>query len=332
LPFLVSWEDDLMRVLVLGATGFIGGQIVRAACEAGMDVHALRRRAGAVGAVGDLPLTWHQGDLNDPPGLEAAMRGCEVLFHAAGYYPYTGRNIPRATRRAAQEMRAVLGAARRAGVGRVVYTSSLTTIGPPPPGSTRLADERDGYTPGSVRNPYYEAKWAMEHEALRATLSGLPVVILVPAAVFGPGDVKPTTGELLLLLAKGRIPLGVDVVTNIVDGRDVALAHVRAAAQGTPGERYIVGGHNLNVGQALQEAAEVIGVRPPRRILSRRTVVALLKFADLLRLPIPATMRALPHWQPLNCEKGWQTFGFTPRPYEETVRDTVGWFRENGYL
>ncbi len=321
-----------MRVCVLGATGFIGGQIARAAHEQGMEVHALRRRAGVVGAIGDLPVAWHEGDLADTASLEAALQGCDVLFHAAGYYPYHEYDVRGAARDGAGQMRRVLGAARHAGVARVVYTSSFTTIGSPPPGSDRLADERDGYLPGSSRNPYYEAKWLMEMEALRATQSGLPVVTLCPTAVFGPGDVKPSTSRILLDLAKGRLPVAVDAVNNFVDGREVALAHVRAVTQGLPGERYIVGGHNLNVGDALREAARAIGVREPRLMLRRETAGTLLRVAGALRLPIPATMRALLLWQPLNTEKGWQAFGLTPRPYADTVRDTVAWFRENGYL
>lgn len=321
-----------MRVLVLGATGFIGGLIARTAHEMGLEVHGLRRRPGAVGAIGDVPVTWHDGDLDDASGLDSAMQGCDVLFHAAGYAPHSERSIPRAKQQGVRQMRHVLDAAKRAGVGRVVYTSALTTIGVPPPGEGRLADERDGYLPGSVPNCYYEAKWAMEHEALRATLGGLPVVIMIPTAVFGPGDVKPSTSEILLELAKGRIPVGVDVWSNIVDGRDVALAHTRAATKGEPGQRYIIGGHNLHVGEALQQAAQIIGVRPPKPVLRRETVAALLKVGDVLRLPIPATMRALPYWIPLNTEAGQRAFDITPRPFEETVRDTVAWFRENGYL
>jgi dihydroflavonol-4-reductase len=322
-----------MRAIVLGATGFIGGQIARCAHEAGMDVHGLRRRAGAVGAIGDVPVIWHEGNLDDEESLTAAMRGCDVLFHAAGYYPPgTERSVRRAVRLGASEMRRVLGAARAAGVRRVVYTSSLTTIGAPPKGSGRLADERNGYLPGSTRNPYYEAKWAMEHEALRAAQDGLSVIILCPTAVFGPGDVKPTTGKIMLMVAKGQLPMGVDVEANVVDGRDVAQAHVQAATHGAPGERTLIGGYNVNVADALREAARVLGVKAPGRTLSVRTAARLLSIADVLRLPIDSTMRALPHWTALNCEKGQQMFGLTPRPFEDTVRDTVAWFREHGYL
>lgn len=321
-----------MRVLVTGATGFIGGQIARAAHAAGFEVHGLRRRPGATGAVGDVPIIWHEGDLYDAPSVESALQGIDVLFHAAGYYAEAEYNVARALQRGVSQMRVVLDAALRVGVRRVIYTSSLSTIGAPPEGANRLADERDGYLPGTTGNAYYESKWAMEHEALRATQAGLPVVILCPTAVFGPGDVKPSTGRILLMLAKGQLPAAVDAANNFVDGRDVALAHVRAAERGIPGERYIIGGYNLNVGEAMRDAARAIDVRPPAVTLKMGTVAALLRVAGFLRVPIAATFRALPHWQPLNPEKGWRTFDFAPRPFEETVRDTIAWFREHGYL
>jgi len=321
-----------MRVLILGATGFIGGQIVRAACSAGLDVSGLRRRAGAAGAVGDLPVVWHEGDLNNPASLEAAMHGCDVLFHAAAYYPYSERNSLSAMSRAALEMRSVLAAARRAGVGRVIYTSSLTTIGKPPKDEDRLADERDQYVPGSACNAYFEAKWVMEQEARRAALMGLPIIILIPTAVFGPGDVKPATGQILCDLAKGRVPIGVDIDTNFVDVRDVALAHVNAIKQGEIGYRYIIGGHNLNIGQALRDAARIVGVKPPQRILRRETAIRLVQMAGVVPSLVPELARGIGYWQPLNCEAGWKTFDLTPRSFDEMVRDGVAWFREHGYL
>jgi len=321
-----------MRVLVLGATGCIGGQIARAAHTAGMQVHAMRRRPGAVGAAGDIPIVWHDGSLEDSECLAEAMRGCDVLFHAAAYAPGTERQIALVVRQGVAQLRGVLAAAQAAGIKRVIYTSSLATIGPPPAGSNRLADERDAYLPGSVNSSYYEVKWHMEHEALRATHAGLPVMILCPTAVFSPGDSKPSTSQLLLLLAQSRLPATVDVQVNFVDGRDVALAHIQAAAAGQPGQRYIIGGHNLDVREAMARAAAVIGVRPPRWHLSRAAMRRLLAVTDALRLPVTETMRTLLYWQPLNCEKGWQTFGLTPRPFEETVRDTYTWFKEHGYL
>ncbi len=321
-----------MRVLILGATGFIGGQIARVTCAAGLEVCGLRRAAGAVGAAGDLSIRWIEGDLSDSTRLAQAMRGCDVLYHAAAYYPYFERDPGRAAAHARGQIRLLIAAARDAGIRRVVYTSSLTTIGGPPAGEDRLADERDAYVPGSTRNAYFEAKWVMEQEALGASGRDLEVVALIPTGVFGPGDVKPTTGQLLRDLARGRMPLGVDVVTNFVDGRDVALAHLRAAEQGAPGERYIIGGHNLSVGEMLREAAHAAGVRPPVATLPRGAAIRLVRLGAALHLPIPELARGLEYFQPLNSEKGWKTFALTPRPFADTARDTIAWFRQNGYL
>ena len=321
-----------MRILVLGATGFIGGQIARAASGAGLEVHGLRRRPGSIGSTAGIDLAWHDGDLADRASLLAAMRGCEVVFHAAAYYPYSDRDTRAAVEKARAEIGVVLEAARVAGVRRLVYTSSLTTIGAPPAGSGRLADERDAYLPGSVRSAYYEAKWVMEQAALAAAGPDLEVIALVPTAVFGPGDVKPATGQVLLDLARGRFPVSIHAVTNFVDVREVAQAHVAAATVGHSSERFIIGGRNMDIAEALRTAAEVSGVRPPLAALPRGAAVGLLSVVGGLPLPIPELVKGLAQWQPLNCEKGWRTFGFTPRQFAETARDAIEWFQENGYL
>jgi dihydroflavonol-4-reductase len=320
-----------MRIMIFGAAGFIGGQIARAAVSQGWEVHGLRRSA-STGAVGDLPIQWHNGTLADTAGLTRALRGCDVLYHAAGYYPTTHHALRPAMHAAAAEMRSVLTATRRANVPRLVYTSSLSTIGAPPLDAGRLADERDAYLPGSAPSAYYEAKWLMEQEALRAVINGLPVVTLIPSAVFGPGDVKPTTGELLLLIGKGRVPAAIDVETNFVDGRDVADAHIAAAEHGESGQRYIIGGYNLNVADVIRDAARIAGVKPPRFTLSHRSASRLMWVARTLRLPISDLLFGIDHFQPLDSSKGWQTFGFTPRPFADTIRDTLDWFGMNGYL
>jgi dihydroflavonol-4-reductase len=321
-----------MRIMIFGAAGFIGGQIARAAVNRGWEVHGLRRGV-STGAVGDLPVQWHSGTLTDTAALTRALRGCDVLYHAAGYYPTTHHALRPAMHAAATEMRSVLIAARRGEVPRVVYTSSLSTIGTPPPDAGRLADERDAYLPGSAPSAYYEAKWLMEQEALRTVINGLlPVVTLIPGAVFGPGDVKPTTGELLLRIGQGRVPAAIDVETNFVDGRDVADAHIAAAEYGESGQRYIIGGYNLNVADVIRDAAQIAGVKPPRFTLSRRSASRLMSVARTLRLPISDLLFGLDHFQPLDASKGWKTFGFTPRPFADTLRDTLDWFGNNGYL
>ena len=239
-----------IRCCILGATGFIGGQIARAAVARGWQVRGMRRRPEAVGAIGDLEIEWVSGDLSDPASLVAAMRGCPLVFHAAGYYPQRARNVWETIRYGVSTMRNALTAAATAGVRRIVYTSALTTVGPSAD-PARLANEQDLYTPGSVQEPYFEVKWMMEMEALRATVHGLPVVVVLPTLVLGPGDVKPTTGALLLMAARGRIPGYVEGSINVVDVRDVAAGHIAAAAKGKHGLRYSLGGHDVKLQEMI---------------------------------------------------------------------------------
>jgi len=321
-----------IRCCVLGATGFIGGQIARAAVERGWQVRGLRRRPQATGAIGDLEIEWVSGDLADPAALVTAMRGCPLVFHAAGYYPHRARDVWETVRHGVAGMRNVLMAAATAGVRRLVYTSALTTVGPPSDAS-RLADERDLYTPGSVPLPYFEVKWAMEMEAMRATAQGLPVVIVLPTAVFGPGDVKPTTGRLLLLAARGWIPGYLEGQINVVDGRDVAAGHISAAERGRPGQRYILGGHNLTFREVQTIIAEAAGRKPPRTRLPLWLVKAIAEIGSLVGIPGTHHLRAIRHWQPLDTSRARRELNLPePIPFEQTCRDTLDWFRKHGYL
>lgn len=323
-----------LRCCVVGATGFIGGQIVRAALAYGWEVVAVRRRHGAVGALDDIAdqLDWVHADLSDPASLVAAFRGCPLVFHAAAYYPHKTGNPWEAVRHGVTGMRNLLKAAAASGVRRIVYTSSPATVGRPlEPG--RLANEDDLYIPGTSRLPYFEAKWAMEQEALRASAEGLPVVVVIPGAVIGPGDVKPTTSTLVLMVAKRRLRWAVPGTVNVVDGRDLATGHVLAAERGRPGRRYIVGGHNLTFQEMFAAMADAAGVPPPRRVLPARMIETLGRMARRLGLPAAGQMEALRLWQPLDTTRARAELGLgDPRPFDETCRDTVAWFRSHGYL
>jgi len=317
---------------VLGATGFIGGQIARAAVDRGWLVHGLRRRPNAVGAVGDLDIEWTHGDLTDPASLVTAMRSCPLVFHAAGYYPQGTWDTQRAVRHGVTGMRNVLQAATIAGVKRLVYTSSLVTVGPSSDLS-RLADERDLYVPGSVALPYFEVKWAMEMEAMRATAQGLPIVVVLPTAVFGPGDVKPTTGDLLLKVAWGRLPGYVEGQINVVDGRDVAAGHIAAAERGEPGRRYLLGAHNLTFREVLTMAAETADRNPPRFKWPVWLLRAAAGIGSWIGVAGVSRLRALRHWQHLDTSRAREELGLPdPIPFEQTCRDALHWFRQHDYL
>ena len=209
---------------------------------------------------------------------------------------------------ARRQMRNVLDIAAEAGVGRLVYTSSFTTIGAPAePG--RLADERDFYIPGSADDPYYEAKWAMEVEALTAARAGLPVVVLCPVAVFGPGDVHMAVSQPLLMAAKGRMPFYLDASFSVVDVRDVAEAHLAAAERGRIGERYILSAHNLTLQEGLTEIARVAGAAPPRLKIGGRLLDAVIAAGGLVPGSNVGYLRTMRLWRPVSNAKAVAELG-----------------------
>jgi dihydroflavonol-4-reductase len=327
----------MKQAVILGSTGCIGNNVTRACLEAGWSVRAFRRATSQTWMLDGLDVEHVIGDLTDPASLADGMRGCDVAFHAAAYYPRHSLDMNRSLRDAVRGMRNVLRAAAKTGVGRLVFTSTLTTIGPPSePG--RLPSERDFYLPGSTNSAYFESKWAMEAEAWRAIATGMPLVIVNPTAVFGPWDIVPTTGEILVNVAKGRFPVWVDLEVNVVDARDVGLGHVLAAKRGRVGQRYILGGENLSMRQALTIAAREAGASPPRWRASLGVISALVNAGEALgRLPLVQPLplehlKTMREWRALDCSKARQELGFAPRPFLETVRDTLAWFSEYRYL
>ncbi len=325
-----------MHILVLGATGFIGGQIVRAALEAGHAVRAFSRPHSNRLALQGLDVEIAVGDLASPEDLTTAMSGCQAVIHAAAYYPMTPEPRSVHLRRAHRQIRNVLHAARRAGIRRIVYTSSISTIGRIPPG--RLGTEADYYWPGQMCHPYWDCKWIQEQMVL--STRGLEAITLIPSAVFGPGDIKPTTGTVLLMLARLGTRVTLSGRINVVDVRDVARAHIAALTHGQPGERYLIGGHNVTVREATAAAAQALGLAGPAIVLPHRPV------RWLARLIIPALTRmgwtragstvylleSLEAGQWIDCTKAERTLGLRPRPLEKTMSDAVAWFRSHGYF
>jgi len=327
----------LMQILVLGATGFIGGHIARAALDAGWDVRGLRRRANYSGHLGDAPVSWVRGNLKDYASLRLAMDRVDVVFHAAAFYPVDGnpRKVRQQVKSAEREIQNVLAAALAAKVSRFVYISSLSTIGHPPPEANRLADERDVYIPGTLpKSAYYETKIAMEHIVMDAVAQKFPAVVLNPTAVFGPGDINLTLGKLLISVARGQAVAWIPGTINVVDVRDVAAVSIVAAERGEIGERYILGGHNYSVQEAITLAANVAGVNPPRFEIPLWALKIAVALGDILPfLPVPPNhLRTVEHWQGYNCRKAQRELGLVPRPFRKTVADALAWFREQGML
>ena len=327
----------MYKILVLGATGFIGGHIAKKAHDAGWEVHGFRRDPKSEGQLEGHPIHWHTGTLEDYPSLLQAMTGMDYVFHAAASYPGDGNpaNVRSHVEAGTAQMKNVIRAIREAGIKRLIYTSSLTTIGAPPPEEDRLADERDHYQQGSLPdNAYYEVKIAMEKLALEAVGVGYDIVILNPALVLGPGDVHLSTGEIVVAIASGKaiaVPPG---MINIIDVRDAAEAHINAARIGRTGQRYILGGNNFDIMEAAGIITHIAGVRPPRFAIPSWAIDLYINIADTLPfIPHPHDhVRAYRAWQGYNTEKARSELKLQSRFLEETARDSIKWFTKNGYL
>lgn len=334
-----------MKALVLGATGFIGAHIIRKCLAAGIDVRGMKRVNSPLRAIEDLDVELVVGDTTDKGSLTAAMKGCDVVFHAAGYYPPSSRRPVAGIRQAMIQMRNVLDAAAETKVGKVIYASS-TSIVLPPPGSNRPANEDDYYLPNPKDHLQLRAKWAQEQEIFRYVAQGVPVVILNVSACYGPGDAKPLMGTLLVAVAKGVVKVWVEAQANLVDVRDVADAHISAIEHGRVGERYVIAGENLSAREVLTIMAEEAGVAPPRWRVPLGVALAFARPLEHgLHLVLPRLIRGgtvthVPTYlldlvrypQYLDSSKAMRELGFKQSPLRQAVRDGLAWYREHGYL
>jgi dihydroflavonol-4-reductase len=257
-----------------------------------------------------------------------------VLFHAAGYVPPDSREVPEKVAHSVQQIRNVCEAALKAGIDKMVYTSTLTTIGTPPKNEARLADERDQYIPGSVsKSAYYECKYAMESEVLRYTADGLAIVVVNPTFVLGPGGGGSTIAALMKSISAGWGRIGIALDQNVVDVRDVAEGHLKAAERGQVGERYILGGINMRVDELMGQIARYLDAPRPRFNIPAawlRTIASLLNFGSTGALS--NHLFGIEHWQALSIEKAQRELGYQHRPLENTLIETIEWYREQGII
>ena len=325
--------------LVLGATGFLGSHIARALADEGRPVRILRRTTSSLAALEGVDYEDVLGDLDDSNSLRQAFAGCRVAFHAAGYYPLYALDSHRQKDKALSQIRNVLDAASATpSLERLVYTSSLSTIGRP---KTGLADESLPFDPATTPGLYYEIKFLMEEEVRRAAQGGLPAVILNPTAVFGDYDVKPTSGTLIVRIAQGKMPWSFEAKMNAVDVRDVARGHLAAWRRGRIGQRYILGGHNTTMAEFGRRVAERAGVKPPRRRIPLGLVRTLAGFSEwisyyLLRQKKPPLPRIgidfLEYGAHYDDSLARRELELPRTPLLETIDRSLAWFRTHGYI
>lgn len=327
-----------MRIFVTGATGFVGGAVVRRLLAAGHTLRALVRPGTNTRQLDGLPVERLSGDLSDKTTLRQGMAGCDWVFHVAALYAYWGYSWDEFYQANVEGTRRVLEAARGDQVQRVVYTSSIATLGIPRDGSP--GDEDTPVTLDDMIGSYKRSKYLAEEVARDFVRQGLPVVIVNPAAPVGVGDHKPTqTGKMIVDFLNGRMPAYVNTGLTIVDVDDVAEGHLLAAEKGRIGERYILGGENLALKQVLDLLSEVSGM-PRVRFCIPRVVALAWAYADvgLARLnprhiprATPDAVRVSRKREYFSSAKAMRELGYQPAPARQALRKAVEWYRANGY-
>jgi dihydroflavonol-4-reductase len=320
-----------MTVCVTGATGFIGGHVARLQSEAGVPVRVTYRDEARLGRLEGLDVEPVRADVFDRGALRRALRGCELLFHTAGFVGSRPRE--RVWQVNALGPRVAVEAAAAEGVRRVVVTSSVAGIGPAPPGE--IGAEDDPFRGSGLGLTYVDAKHEGEAEALAAAARlGVEVVIVNPSYVFGVPVDRTQPGETSTRMVgnylRGRLPAVVDGQTNVVDVTDVAAGHLAAAERGQPGERYVLGGHDVGWVELLERVAELSGVRHPLMVLPPEAA-GVARLAESLRVPSPVAAEGLvlmaQNWR-YSSRKARRELGYRPRSLDATLRDTVDWYVE----
>jgi dihydroflavonol-4-reductase len=327
-----------MRALVTGATGFVGAAVARALVREGWQVRVLARAGSDRRNIQALPVEVSEGNLADRPSLDRALNGCEALFHVAADYRLGAPDPRQLYQTNVEGTRSILEASRQAGVSRVVYTSSVATVGIPADGSPGNEDTPVGVA--DMIGHYKRSKFLAEQLVREAAQSGTPVVIVNPSTPIGPGDVKPTpTGQVVLDAAAGRMPAYVDTGLNIVHVDDVAAGHLLAFHRGRPGERYILGGQDMTLREILFEIAQLVGRKPPRVRLPTAVVLPIAYVAEAVarvtgrpgRITLEAVRMSRKRMF-FSSDKARRELGYQWRPPTEALRDAIAWLREQGSL
>jgi dihydroflavonol-4-reductase len=316
--------------LVTGATGFVGWHVARVLLERGFHVRALVRPPGRLRELEGAESI--AGDLRDAASLDRAAAGCGAVFHVAADYRLWVRDPQEMHRSNVDGTRNLLEAARRAGVDRVVYTSTVGCIGLPP-GEPGNEDTPVGME--DMAGAYKRSKFLAERVALRFAADGLPVVIVNPTAPVGDHDFKPTpTGKIIVDFLKGAMPAYIETGLNLVDVRDVAEGHLLALERGEPGERYILGCENLTLEEIFARLARISGCRAPGTKIPWTVAYAAgalsTGWAKLTGRPPRVALDSVrmarkKMW--VTHEKAARSLGYSPSPVDCALQRAVEWFR-----
>jgi dihydroflavonol-4-reductase len=327
-----------MLALVTGATGFVGSHVARALAAQGADLRLLVRSSSDLRNIQELQAERVTGDLRDAASLKKAVAGCDVVFHVAADYRLWVRDPNQMYRSNVEGTRAILEAARESGVRRVVYTSSVATMGFTSNGP--VADESSPVSLANMIGHYKRSKFMAEEVAIAASRSGMDVVVVNPTTPVGERDIKPTpTGRIVVDFLKKKFPAYVDTGLNLVDVAECARGHVAAMEKGRSGERYILGGENLTLKQILDKLSVITGLPSPKirvpYVVAFATGVVDQVVTGYIRQREPrATIDAVRMGQKkmfVSSSKAERYLGWKTVPVDGGLRRAVEWFQANGY-
>jgi dihydroflavonol-4-reductase len=326
------------RVVVTGASGFVGSSVARALVARGFDVRAVLRSTSPRANVENIGCEIVEGDMRDKPSMARALQGARYLFHVAADYRLWARDPNEIVRNNLEGTRATMEAAAEAGVEKIVYTSSVATLKPIEGAS---ADETSRHDERTVIGAYKRSKVVAERLVEKMVAEqGLPAIIVSPSTPIGPRDIRPTpTGRIIVEAATGKIPAFVDTGLNLVHVDDVAEGHLLALDKGEIGERYILGGEDVTLQQMLAVIAGLANRRPPRVKLPRGPLYPLAYAAEAVaritnREPfITADALNMSKYRMFfSSAKATRALGYKARPYREGLADAMEWFGNHGYL
>jgi dihydroflavonol-4-reductase len=327
-----------MLAFLTGATGFLGSHLARALAENGADLRLLVRPNSNPKNIADLKADLVTGDLRDPASLEKGIVGCDSVFHVAADYRLWVRDPEEMFRSNVEGTRAILEAARKSRVRRVVYTSSVATMG-----FTSNGQPANENSPVSLENmigPYKRSKFMAEQVAIEAARNGVDVIVVNPTTPVGERDIKPTpSGRIIVDFLKKKFPAYVDTGLNLVDATECARGHIAALERGRSGERYILGGENLTLKQILDKLAAITGlpspkVRVPYALALATGVVDEIVTGRIRGREPRATIDAVRMGRKkmfVSSSKAERELGWKCVPIDDALSRAVAWFRENGY-